>query len=116
MRHVTSISKGISVVPHQLTVPLTCRLLYHIILQRNHYETSNGNVIDLTKDKMEFVGTYQKISKVVDITINVGNTPLKQVSENKYLGMWIDNKNVNWKYHLDKVFSKLSRRRKIQST
>ncbi len=29
-----------------------------------------------------------------DITINVGNAPLEQVSVYKYLGMWIDKKNV----------------------
>ncbi len=55
------------------------------------------------------LGTYQKISKAVDITINVGNAPLEQVSEYKYIGMWID-KNLNWNYHVDKMCSKLSRR------
>ncbi len=55
------------------------------------------------------LGTYQKITKAVDITINVGNAPLEQVWEYKYLGMWID-KNMNWNYHIDKMCPKFSRR------
>ncbi len=64
---------------------------------------------------------FGMFSKAVDITINVGNTPLEQVPEYKYLGMWID-KNMIWNYHIDKMCSKLSRklgilhRVKIQST
>ncbi len=55
------------------------------------------------------LGTYQKISKAIDITVIVGNAPLEQVSEYKYLGMRID-KSMNWNYHIDKMRSKLSRR------
>ncbi len=57
--------------------------------------------INVKKTKWSVWGTYQKISKSVDIIINVGNAPLEQVSEYKYLGMWID-KNLNWNYHIDK--------------
>ncbi len=47
---------------------------------------------------MEFVRYIsEKISKAVDISINVGNAPLEQVSKYKYPGMWID-KNMNWNY------------------
>ncbi len=62
--------------------------------------------LNVKKIKWSLLGTYQKISKAVDITINVGNAPLKQVSEYKYLGMWID-KNLNWNYHVDKMCSKV---------
>ncbi len=46
--------------------------------------------LNVKKTKWSLLGTYQKISKAVDITINVGNAPLEQVSEYKYLGMWIE--------------------------
>ncbi len=49
--------------------------------------------------KWSLLGTYEKIGKTVDITINVGDTPLEQGSEHKFLGMWID-KNMNWTYHI----------------
>ncbi len=68
--------------------------------------------LNVKKTKWSLLGTYQKINKAVDITINVGNSPLEQVSEYKYLGMWID-KNLNWNYHVDKMCSKLSRRHRI---
>ncbi len=65
--------------------------------------------LNVKKTKWSLLGTYQKITKAVDITIIVGNAPLEQISEYKYLGMWID-KNMNWNYHIDKMCSKLSRR------
>ncbi len=46
--------------------------------------------LNVKKTKWSLLGTYQKISKAIDITINVGNAPLEQVSEYKYLGVWID--------------------------
>ncbi len=61
------------------------------------------------KTKWSWLGTYQKINKAVDITMNAGNALLEQVSEYKYIGIWID-KNMNWNHHIDKMFSKLSRR------
>ncbi len=63
--------------------------------------------LNVKKTKWSLLGTYQKISKAVDI--NVGNAPLEQVSEYKYLGMWID-KNLNRNYHVDEMCSKLSKR------
>ncbi len=68
--------------------------------------------LNVKKTKWSLLGTYQKISKAADITINVGNSPLEQVSEYKYLGMWI-NKDINWNYYIDKMCSKLSRRLRI---
>ncbi len=65
--------------------------------------------LNVKKTKWSLLGTYQNISKAVDITINVGNAPLEQISKYKYLEMWID-KNMNWNYHVDKICSKLSRR------
>ncbi len=41
---------------------------------------------NVNKTKWSLLDTYQKICKAVDITINVGNAPLEQVSEYKYLG------------------------------
>ncbi len=65
--------------------------------------------LNVKKTKWSLLGTYQKISKAVDITINVGNVPLEQVSEYKYFGMWID-RNITWNYNIDQMCSKLSRR------
>ncbi len=57
--------------------------------------------LNVKKTKWSLLGTYQKISKAIDIAINVGNAPLEQVSEYKYLGMWIDkNLNLNYLYML----------------
>ncbi len=71
--------------------------------------TKNIFHLNVKKTKWSLLGTHHKISKAVDITINVRNVPLEQVSEYKYRGMWID-KNMNWNYHIDKMCSKLSRR------
>ncbi len=42
--------------------------------------------LTVKKAKWSLLGTYQKSGKTVDITINVEDTPLEQVSEYKYLG------------------------------
>ncbi len=64
--------------------------------------------LTVKKAKWSLLGTYQKRGKTVDITINLEDTPLEQVSEYKYLAMWID-KYRNWNHHIDKMSSKLSK-------
>ncbi len=65
--------------------------------------------LNVKKTKWSLLLSYQKIGKAVNISINVENAPLEQVSVYKYLGMCIDKK-FNWNYHVDKMCSKLSRR------
>ena len=65
--------------------------------------------LNTKKTKWSLIGTHQKLSKTESITLHVGDEPLEQVSEYKYLGMWFD-ENLNWNHHIDKMCAKLSKR------
>ena len=65
-----------------------------------------ANKLTLNVDKTVCL-MFPKNQKPVEITIKLNDQPIKEVSETKFLGVWIDTK-LNWTSHLNKLFIKLN--------
>ncbi len=93
MIHVTSISNVIRVVPHQLTVPLTCCLLYiHTIITDS--TILYFNVMEpLVAWDVFCISLYWKVCILVSLTVINGNLKILDqtfVLASLKIGYWLD--------------------------
>ncbi len=73
----------------------------------NEYVDTNKLRLYGPKCELMLVGTYQSLTKILDIRIHINNEPMKKVIVSKYLGMSIDS-NLNWDDHMHDIIFKIS--------
>jgi hypothetical protein len=66
------------------------------------------NLLSLNLDKTNFMHFKTKNSHNIDFLINYGTANITSRPDIKFLGLTLDNR-LNWKAHIDNIFSKLSR-------
>ena len=77
----------------------------------NVSEWMAANKLSLNKEKTEFmiIGSHHNIKKCnSNLLIQIGNTPIKQVSTSKSLGMMID-ETLTWHSHVDLITKKVNK-------
>jgi hypothetical protein len=75
----------------------------------NNWCNDNKMVINCDKTKVMLITTHQKEAKLDSTHLGVicNNTELENVNSSKLLGVIID-KNLTWKYHIDKTAKTIS--------
>ena len=80
-----------------------------IISNIHDWCSKNCMILNESKTKYLLITNYQKRNTLnhTQLNINIGKIPIKQSTEEKLLGVYI-NENLNWEYHINNLCSKLS--------
>ena len=69
----------------------------------------NNLFINVTKTESMIFGTSQRLANIDSFSININGSPIKRVSEFKYLGVVFDDR-LSWNEHVKSVLSKAGKR------
>ena len=69
----------------------------------------NSLFINITKTESMIFGTSQRLANIDSFSINISGSPIKRVSEFKYLGVVFDDR-LSWNEHVKSVISKAGKR------